>query len=58
MTTGSMGTYSSGWAPLFVFETATNQVATYRIEQLKQGQSTQAKLELLELRALKPPTLR
>jgi hypothetical protein len=58
MTTGALGTYSNGWAPLFVFETATNQVATYRMDQVKQTHSTQAKLELLELRALKPPTLR
>jgi hypothetical protein len=26
MTTGSLGTYSAGWAPLYVFETTTNQL--------------------------------
>jgi hypothetical protein len=58
MTTGALGTYSGGWAPLYVFETATNQVAIYRIEQVRQGQSTQAKFELLELRTVKAPALR
>jgi hypothetical protein len=32
MTTGSMGQYSSGWAPLYVFETTTGQVGVYRIQ--------------------------
>src|SRR5262249_39520517 len=32
MTTCELGAYSLGWSPLFVFETTTNQVATYRIQ--------------------------
>jgi hypothetical protein len=52
MTTGSLGPYTSGWAPLFVFETTTNQVAVYRIqmqESTKKG--SRPRFELLELRS-------
>lgn len=31
MTTGSLGAGGEGWAPLFVFETETGQMATYRL---------------------------
>jgi hypothetical protein len=58
MTTGALGTYSDGWAPLYVFETATNQVAVYKVEQTSVGRTMQAKLNLIEVRALKPPALR
>ena len=37
MTTGSLGSYSAGWAPLYVFETTTNQLAVYRIQQQTVG---------------------
>ena len=32
MATGSLGRYSAGWAPLYVFETTTGQVAVYRMQ--------------------------
>jgi hypothetical protein len=54
MTTCQLGTYSLGWAPLFVFETETNQVATYRIQQQATATSTKPIFELVELRALPP----
>jgi hypothetical protein len=50
MTTGSLGQYSSGWAPLYVFETATNQVAVYRMDaSVTAGKATPSRLELVEL---------
>jgi len=54
MTTGSLGQYSEGWAPLFVFETTTNQVATYKVQQQIVGMSTKPSFELLELRSIGP----
>jgi len=50
MTTGSLGTYSEGWAPLYVFETTTNQVATYKVQQQTVGTSSRPSFELLEVR--------
>jgi hypothetical protein len=51
MTTGSLGRYSAGWAPLYVFESTTGQVAVYRMQV---GQSSGANaptlFELVELR--------
>jgi hypothetical protein len=55
MTTGALGTYNQGWAPLYVFETTTNQVAMYRIHQQTVGTTATARLELLELRSLARP---
>jgi hypothetical protein len=55
MTTGAMGTYSGGWAPLYIFESTTSQVAIYKIEQVTLGRSSQAKLELVEIRTLNRP---
>jgi hypothetical protein len=52
MTTGSLGQYSEGWAPLFVFETSTNQVATYRVQQQMVGMSSKPNFELLEVRSI------
>jgi hypothetical protein len=52
MTTGSLGTYSGGWAPLFVFETTTNQIGIYRIHQQTVGTTASTRLELVEMRAL------
>lgn len=51
MATGSLGRYSTGWAPLYVFETTTGQVGVYRMQA---GQSSTAnastRFELVELR--------
>jgi hypothetical protein len=55
MTTGALGTFSEGWAPLFVFETTTNQVATYKVQQQTVGTSSKPTFELLEVRAIAPP---
>jgi hypothetical protein len=52
MTTGSLGTYSGGWAPLYVFETTSNQLAVYRIQQQTVGTTANTSLELLEVRPL------
>jgi hypothetical protein len=52
MTTGGLGSYSAGWAPLYVFETTTSQVAMYRIMQQTIGTTTRTRLELVELRSL------
>jgi hypothetical protein len=51
MTTGSLGRYSAGWAPLYVFETTTGQVGVYRM-QLSQSAGANAPnpFELVELR--------
>jgi hypothetical protein len=56
MTTGALGAYSAGWAPLYVFETTSSQLAIYRM-QLPQtvgttvGALAQAKFDLVELRS-------
>lgn len=55
MTTGSMGagagnTYGDGWAPLFVFETTTRQVAVYKIQQQMIGASQQVRFDMLEIK--------
>lgn len=55
MTTGALGTYSEGWAPLFVFETSTNQVATYKVQQQIVGAVTKPSFELLDVRPIAPP---
>jgi len=52
MTTGSLGTYSEGWAPLYVFESTTNQVAVYKVEQHTAGAKTVPKFQLMEIRPL------
>jgi hypothetical protein len=52
MTTGSLGPYNSGWAPLYVFETTTSQLAVYRMQvQLTIGRTSRPKFELVELRS-------
>jgi hypothetical protein len=52
MTTGALGQYSSGWAPLYLFETTTNQVAVYRMNtSVTTGTTTQSRLELVELQS-------
>lgn len=55
MTTGGMsatisGSSLEGWAPLFVVETTTRQLALYRIEQKQIGSTTQTQLVLLEIK--------
>ena len=50
MTTANLGLRSEGWAPLFVFETESGQVATYRVvPQATQG-TTRPQFLLLERR--------
>ena len=52
MTTGGLGAYSAGWAPLYVFETATSQLIIYRILQQTIGTTASTRLELVERRSL------
>jgi hypothetical protein len=52
MTTGSLGPYTSGWAPLYVVETTSNQMGIYRIEiQQTSGKSSRPKFELVQLKS-------
>jgi hypothetical protein len=52
MTTGSLGPYTGGWAPLYVVETTTNQLAVYRIHyQESTGKSSRSKFEMVQLRS-------
>src|SRR5262249_37885908 len=51
MTTGSLGPYTSGWAPLYVFETTTNQMGIYRIQlQQSTAKSSRPQFGLVALR--------
>jgi hypothetical protein len=52
MTTGALGSFSPGWAPLYVCETTTNQLGVYRIVQQSVGTSSGGRLELIQLRSL------
>jgi hypothetical protein len=52
MTTGSLGPYTAGWAPLYVFETTTKQLGVFRIQiQQSTGKSSRPKFERVELRS-------
>ncbi len=51
MTTGGLGIYSAGWAPLYVFEMSTNQLGIYRIQPYTVGTVSRPKFELFELRS-------
>jgi hypothetical protein len=52
MTTGTIGPDNSGWAPLYVFETTTSQVAVYRmLMQTTIGTASQPRFELVEVRS-------
>jgi hypothetical protein len=52
MTTGSLGAYTEGWAPLYVFETTTNRVGIYRLHtQQTVGKSARPRFELIELKS-------
>jgi hypothetical protein len=56
MTTGALGSYSAGWAPLYVFETTTSQVGVYRVS-AQQGVAgpSQSRFELVELHSFARP---
>jgi hypothetical protein len=52
MTTGSIGPDNAGWAPLYVFETTTSQLAVYRmLMQTTIGTAARPRFELLEVRS-------
>lgn len=52
MTTGSIGPDSGGWAPLYVFETTTSQLAVYRMVMTTTiGTASRPRFELLEMRS-------
>jgi hypothetical protein len=52
MTTGSIGPDNAGWAPLYVFETTTSQLAVYRmLMHTTIGTETRPRFELLETRS-------
>jgi hypothetical protein len=55
MTSGTMGALNGAWAPLFVFETTSKQVAAYRMTALTVGNSSKSQLDLLEVRSLPSP---
>ncbi len=56
MSTGALGAYSAGWAPLYVFETSTSQLVIYRILQQSIGTVASTRLELVESRSLAQST--
>jgi hypothetical protein len=51
MTPGSLGAYGEGWAPLFVFETTTKQVAAYKLLIQSVGLRASSRFELLEIKS-------
>jgi hypothetical protein len=52
MTTASLGANNAGWAPLYVFETKTSQMAVYRMQiQQTIGTPTRPRFDLVELRS-------
>jgi hypothetical protein len=51
MTTAQVGSRSEGWEPLFVFDTNSGQVATYRIKMQATPTSTKPVFQLLERHA-------
>jgi hypothetical protein len=53
MTTASLGANNVGWAPLYVFETTTSQLAVYRMQiQQTIGKPIRPHFDLVELRKL------
>ena len=57
MATGSLGPYTSGWAPLYVFETTTNQVGVYRIHfQQSTNKASRPRFELVEMLSYARPS--
>jgi hypothetical protein len=61
MTTGALGPYSAGWAPLYVFETTTSQVGIYRVQvqqTVRTAATARPQFDLVELRSFaKTPAL-
>ena len=57
MTTGTLGALAEGWAPIYVVETTTRQVAAYRVVEQRMAGSSRPRFELLERRPLGPATL-
>ena len=52
MTTGSLGQYMAGWAPLYVVETTSKQMGVYRIQlQETIGKASRPKFELLQIKS-------
>jgi hypothetical protein len=51
MTTGSLGGYGEGWSPLFVFETTTKQVASYKVQMQTVGAKSSSRFVLLEIKS-------
>ena len=55
MTTGSLGPFTAGWAPLYVVETTTSQIGVYRLEARKTtGKSGRSTFELLQMLTYDP----
>ena len=53
MTTGGLGRFSAGWAPLYVFETTTGQVGVYRMRVGQAlGRNSTSRFELVEMRSI------
>jgi hypothetical protein len=53
MTTGTLGAQTEGWAPLYIFETTSNQLGIYRLQtQQTIGKPSKSRLELVEMRSL------
>jgi hypothetical protein len=51
MASGSLGRFSSGWAPLYVFETTTSQVAVYKMQVgQKYGEAGSGQFDLVQVR--------
>jgi len=57
MTTGTLGALAEGWAPIYIVETTTGQVAAYRVVEQRMAGSNRPRFELLERRPLGPATL-
>jgi hypothetical protein len=51
MATGALGAHSDGWAPLYVFETSTSQVAVYKVQQQQLGTNSRPLFQLVEIRS-------
>jgi hypothetical protein len=52
MTVARMGFANGGWAPLYVFESATNQMACYRVKPEMAGTTNRTQIVLLERKTL------
>ena len=50
MTTGSLGMRGAGWSPLFVIETETGQIATYKVAAQVVPGSTRPTFQLMDRR--------